>query len=141
MPQRIGRHIVKIAVVSEEGTTISQHFGRAPYFVVLTIEEGKIVNKETRQKTGHHTFAAHEHPELGRDERHGYDVGAEVRHASIAESISDCQVLLAGGMGWGAYESMQSYNIAPIITDVKDIGKAVQLYLAGKLPNLMEKLH
>ena len=131
---------MKIAAISEDGITISQHFGRAPLYVVLTVEEGKVVNKETRDKTGHHTFAAH-HPDLAPGEKHGYDAGSQVRHGSMAETISDCQVLLAGGMGWGAYEAMQSYNIKPVVTDVKSIDEAVQLYLDDKLPNLMERLH
>jgi len=131
---------MKIAAISDDEVTISQHFGRAPFYVVLTVEEGKIVNKETRAKTGHHTFAA-QHPNLAPGERHGYDAGSQVRHASMAETISDCQVLLAGGMGWGAYESLKSYNIEPVVTDVKDIGEAVKLYLDGKLSNLMERLH
>ena len=132
---------MKIAAISDDETTISQHFGRAPFYVVVTVEAGKIVSKETRAKTGHHTFAAHRPPDLAPSERHGYDAGSQVRHESMAETISDCQVLLAGGMGWGAYESMQSYDIKPIVTDVKSIDEAVQLYLDGKLTNLMERLH
>ncbi|MGB2799307.1 MAG: NifB/NifX family molybdenum-iron cluster-binding protein, partial [Dehalococcoidia bacterium] len=108
---------------------------------VVTVEEGRIVAKETRSKAGHQTFAAHEPPKLAPGERHGYDAGSEVRHGSMADTISDCQVLLLGGMGWGAYEAMKSYGIEPIATDVKDIDEAVKLYLAGKLPNLMERLH
>ena len=50
-------------------------------------------------------------------------------------------VHIAGGMGWGAYEAMLSYNIEPVVTDVKNIDEAVQLHQAGKLPNLMERLH
>lgn len=132
---------MKIAVISEDGTTISQHFGRAPLYVVVTVEDGKIVGKETRTKSGHHTFASHHPPNLAPGERHGFDAGAQVRHESMAETISDCQVLLAGGMGWGAYESLQSRNIKPIVTDVKSVDEAVQLYLDGKLTNLMERLH
>ena len=132
---------MKIAAISEDGITISQHFGRAPLYVVVTAENGKIVAKETRDKTGHHTFAAHQHPDVTPGERHGYDAGSQTRHASMAETISDCQVLISGGMGWGAYEAMQSYNIEPIVTDVKNIEEAVQLHLAGRLPNLMERLH
>ena len=131
---------MKIAVISEDGTTISQHFGRAPLFVVVGVEEGRVVDKETRAKTGHHTFAAH-HLELTPGERHGYDAGAQVRHQSMIEAISDCQVLIAGGKGWGAYESMRGYNIEPVVTDVRNIDEAVQLYLGGGLPNLMERLH
>ena len=132
---------MKIAAISDDGVTISQHFGRAPLYVVITVEGDKVVNKETRTKTGHHTFAAHQHPDLAPGERHGYDAGSQVRHGSMAEIISDCQVLLAGGMGWGAYESMQRFNIEPIATDVRSIDEAVQLYIDGKLTNLMERLH
>ena len=131
---------MKIAAISDDGITTSQHFGRAPLYVVVTVEDGKIVSKETRAKTGHHTFAAH-HPDLTPGERHGYDAGSQVRHASMMENISDCQTLIAGGMGWGAYESLKSRDIRAIVTDVGTIDEAVKLYLEDKLPNLMERLH
>jgi predicted Fe-Mo cluster-binding NifX family protein len=132
---------MKIAVISEDGATISQHFGRAPLYVVATVENGKITGKENRDKAGHHTFAGGEHPETAPGERHGYDAGAQSRHAQMAQSIDDCQVLIAGGMGWGAYDSLKSRGIEAIITDVNDIDDAVNRYLRGDLPNLMEKLH
>jgi predicted Fe-Mo cluster-binding NifX family protein len=49
---------MKIAVVTEDEVTISQHFGRAPYYMVYTVEGGKVTEKERRDKAGHHTFAA-----------------------------------------------------------------------------------
>jgi predicted Fe-Mo cluster-binding NifX family protein len=132
---------MKIAAISEDGITVSQHFGRAPLYVVVTVEDSKIVSKETRAKAGHHTFAANQHPDAAPGERHGYDAGAQVRHATMAQSIDDCQVLIAGGMGWGAYESMKSRGIETIVTDVNNIDEAVKLYVQGKLANLMERLH
>lgn len=132
---------MKIAAISEDGTTISQHFGRAPYYVVLTVEDDKVVKREKRDKAGHHTFAAGQHPETAPGERHGYDAGAQSRHAAMAQGIADCQVLIAGGMGWGAYENMKSRGIETVVTDVENIEKAVKLHLEGKLPNLMERLH
>lgn len=132
---------MKIAAISDDEVTISQHFGRAPFYVVVTVEGGKIMAKETRPKAGHHTFAAHQPPKLAPGEQHGYDAGSRARHESMAETIADCQALLAGGMGWGAYEAMKGYGIEPIITDVKNIDQAVGLYLDGRLPNLMERLH
>jgi predicted Fe-Mo cluster-binding NifX family protein len=59
----------------------------------------------------------------------------------MAQSIDDCQVLIAGGMGWGAYESLKSRGIETIVTDVENIDEAVRLYVEGDLPNLMERLH
>jgi predicted Fe-Mo cluster-binding NifX family protein len=132
---------MKIAVISEDGATISQHFGRAPLYVVVTVEDGKIVNKETRDKAGHHTFAGGQHPETAPGERHGYDAGAQSRHAQMAQNIGDCQVLIAGGMGWGAYDSFKSRGINTIVSDVQNIDEAVELFIDDKLPNLMERLH
>ncbi|HEY50438.1 MAG TPA: dinitrogenase iron-molybdenum cofactor biosynthesis protein [Dehalococcoidia bacterium] len=131
---------MKIAAISDDGVTISQHFGRAPLYVIATVEDDKVVHKENRPKSGHHTFAAH-HADTKPGERHGYDAGAQVRHANMVSAIADCQVLVAGGMGWGAYESLKDNNIEPIVTDVKDIDEAVKRYLDGKLDNLMERLH
>ena len=132
---------MKIAAASDDGFNISEHFGRAPYYVVLTVENGVIVDKEKRPKTGHHTFAAPEHPKLAPGERHGYDAGAQSRHADMANTISDCQILLAREMGWGDYEAMKKYSIEPIVTDVKNVYQAVFKYMKGKLPNLTERLH
>ena len=132
---------MKIATITEDGATVSQHFGRAPYYLVVTVDNGKVVSKEKRDKAGHHTFAAGQHPDTAPREWHGYDAGAQSRHATMAQSISDCQVLIAGGMGWGAYESLKSRGIETIVTDVENIEEAVRLYVDGKLPNLMERLH
>ena len=120
---------MKIAAITEDGITISQHFGRAPYYLVVTIEDGKIVSKEKRDKVGHHNFAGSEHSETAPGERHGYDAAAQSRHSMMAQSIADCQVLFAGGMGWGAYDSLKKAGIEVIVTDVENIDEAVKLYL------------
>lgn len=132
---------MKIAVVSEDGINVSQHFGRAPCYVVLTVEEDKIVDSETRPKAGHHTFAAQEHHSPARGERHGCDAGSQPKHQRMAETIADCEVLIAGGMGQGAHESLKGYGIRPIVTDVGDIREAVLRCAKGDLPDLMERLH
>jgi predicted Fe-Mo cluster-binding NifX family protein len=132
---------MKIVAISEDGVTISQHFGRAPLYVVVTVENGEIVSKENRSKVGHHSFSGHPHVEMAPGERHGYGIDSQSKHDQMAQSIDDCQVLLAGGMGWGAYDSMKSRGIETVVTDVTNIDEAVQLYVSGKLSNLMERLH
>jgi len=131
---------LKIAVITEDGTTISQHFGKALLYAVITVEDGKVLGKEKRDKTGHHTCDAH-HAELAPGERHGCDTDSQVRHDGMMATIADCQVLIAGGMGWGAYERLKSLNINPIVTDVGTVDEAIKLYLEDKLPNLMKRLH
>ena len=131
---------MKMAVITDEGKTISQHFGRAPYYLVLTIEEGKIINKEMREKLGHNQFSAagteeHHH------EQHGMDPASHDKHAQMAGSISDCEALICGGMGRGAYESMRLLNIKPIVTEIRDIEEAAQAFMDGKLVDRTELLH
>ena len=135
--------MIRIAAVSEDGVTISQHFGRAPIYVVVRVEDGRIVARETRDKLGHAQFAAEGHGEAAEpDPRgHGFDAVAQDRHARMVAAIADCQVLLARGMGAGAFASMQQAGIEPIVTDVEDIDAAVEAYVAGTLRNEVEKLH
>jgi predicted Fe-Mo cluster-binding NifX family protein len=135
--------MMKIAAVSEDGVTISQHFGRAPFYVVVTVEDGKIVSSEKRDKLGHNQFGGEheEHAHEADPRGHGFDPAAQDRHTSMLTAIADCEVLLARGMGSGAYESMKKANIRPIVTNVTNIDEAVQAYLAGSLKDHVEKLH
>jgi predicted Fe-Mo cluster-binding NifX family protein len=131
---------MKIAVITDDGKTISQHFGRAPYYMVMTIEAGKILNREMREKLGHNQFSGigteeHHH------EQHGMDPASHDKHAQMAGSISDCEVLICGGMGRGAYESMRLLKIKPVVTEISDIEEAVQAYMDGKLVDHTEMLH
>ena len=133
---------MKIAAITEDGSTISQHFGRAPKYLVLTIEDGTIVGRELRDKLGHSQF----HDEHGRDHHegqgwHGYGPAAEDRHTRMSEAIADCEAILCGGMGRGAYESMQQRNIRPVVTDILDIEEAAMAYATGRIVDHVDKLH
>lgn len=131
---------MKIAAITDDGTTISQHFGRASSYAVLTVENGQIVKRELRDKLGHQHFVGQE-AEHAAGQRHGYDPASQDKHARMAASIADCQVLLCRGMGWGAYEAMKAYNITPIVTDIISIEEAVQAYLDGTIVDHVERLH
>ena len=94
---------MKIAIVTDDGETICQHFGRATKYAVVEIEQGKILHKELRDKAGHHTFQNQEHDHY-HDHEHGRGMGAhsDDKHTQMVASITDCSVLLARGMGRGA---------------------------------------
>jgi len=131
---------MRIAAISDDGVTISQHFGYARYYVVETVEAGVVSGKETRPKAGHGTMQEH-HAHGMAGQPHGYDVGAQARHDQMVENIKDCQLVIAGGMGRGARDSLKAVGIDVVVTDVKDIDEAIKLYAEGKLPNLTERLH
>jgi predicted Fe-Mo cluster-binding NifX family protein len=132
---------MKIAAVSDDGVTISQHFGRAQYYIVLTVEDGKILSREKRDKMGHGQFGGEPHAEEHDPRGHGFDAASQSRHSQMLTAIADCKVLLARGMGAGAYQSMVAAGIRPVVTDVATIDDAVQAYLAGELKDHTEKLH
>jgi predicted Fe-Mo cluster-binding NifX family protein len=67
---------MKVATVTEDGVSISQHFGRAPYYMVVTVEDGKIVEREKRDKMGHRQFsqeAKHQHDDSHSHSHSGSD--------------------------------------------------------------------
>jgi predicted Fe-Mo cluster-binding NifX family protein len=132
---------VKIAAVSEDGVTISQHFGRAPFYIVLTMHEGQIIEREKRAKLGHKHFAGEPHEPETSDQPHGFSPSAQDRHIRMTAAITDCQVLQARGMGSGAYESLRQAGIRPIVTDIPLIEEAVQAYVEGRIIDQKERLH
>ena len=132
---------MKIAVITDDGKTISRHFGRALYYLVHTIEEGKVTAHEMRDKMGHTHFAEQHNEDGAHSETHGMDNQSHQKHVSMANTIADCEALICAGMGMGAYNSMRSLNIKPVITDLVNIDEAVQAYIDGKLVDHTELLH
>jgi predicted Fe-Mo cluster-binding NifX family protein len=132
---------MKIAAITDDGRTISQHFGRAPYYLVATVESGVIVNREMRDKLGHAHFANEPHEGDQPGQPHGFGPAAQNRHVQMAEAIADCQALLCGGMGAGAYQSMVQRGITPVVTEIASIDEAVMAYVEGKIVDRTDRLH
>jgi predicted Fe-Mo cluster-binding NifX family protein len=132
---------MKIAAITDDGQTISQHFGRAPYYLVATVENGAIVNRERRDKLGHAHFANEPHEGDQPGQPHGFGPVAQNRHVQMAEAIADCQALLCGGMGAGAYQSMAERGIKPVVTEIASIDEAVMAYVEGKIVDRTDWLH
>ena len=132
---------MKIAAITDDGKTISAHFGRAPYYLVCTVEDGKIAHSELRDKVGHRQFANQPHEEEADPRGHGFGAGSAARHSSMIAAITDCEALLVRGMGRGAYIALQEADIRPIVTDIESIEEAVQAYLRGDIVDHFERLH
>lgn len=146
---------MKIAFVTDNEQTISAHFGRAALYVVLTVEDGRVVGRDTREKQRHEHGAhhghghdqpimpeeshSHEHQHGGRmahsHEHSGHD------HAGMVAPLADVDVLIARGMGRPAYDAVREGGIEVILTDVASIDDAAQAYIDGTLENRSERLH
>lgn len=124
-------------MASDDGQTISQHFGRARGYVVLTLEGVHVERRESRGKLGHTDFGNQYH----HDHQHGIGLEEEDRHGMMFAPIRDCEVCVVGGMGVGAYENLRSLGIRPIATDMRSIDEAVQAFIEGRLENHAERIH
>src|SRR4030042_5039050 len=114
---------MKIAVVTDDGKTISQHFGRARYYIVYDVQGGVVKGSEMRSKTAHHSGEEpHQHGEGGHS-----GPEADAKHSSMLSNVFDCEALIARGMGWGAFEAIRAAGVKRVITDLEvaeDAGKA-----------------
>jgi predicted Fe-Mo cluster-binding NifX family protein len=137
-----GSNIMKIAIASINEQTISHHFGRAEKYVVFSVEDGQVTGRLTLAKPGHRQFDSqhsgkHQHDAKGS----GFGRHANSKHEQMFEPIKDCDVLLAGGMGRGAYLGLQKIGIKPIVTKITDIDSAVQAVLDDTIVNHISELH
>ena len=121
--------MLKLAFPTEDGTTLSAHFGRAPYFIVVTLDDPNEPKFEQRSKA-YHGDEAH-----GPQDHHNHD------HNGMFAPFSDCQVLIAGGMGQPAYQRAEAAGLKIILTGEKTIASALQLYRQGTLVSDLRRVH
>jgi predicted Fe-Mo cluster-binding NifX family protein len=133
---------MKVAIVTVDGKTVSQHFGRSPYYRIINIDGDKITDEGLRQRGTGHFARSSEHTEqhnhLDHQGRHGFGTDADAKHATMAQEIADCDVLVAGGMGTGAYQSFVRSGLKVYLTDKLYIDEVVNLLAQNKLENLAE---
>lgn len=117
---------MKVAVASEDGVSISHHFGRSRCFLVFDIQDGKVTERSVRDNT----FTAHARGEC--DETHHHD--QPHGHGAIVEALKDCQAVLCYGMGWRAAEDLKQKGIqAMLVPGEMSPEEAVGKYLRGDL--------
>ncbi|MGB5488390.1 MAG: NifB/NifX family molybdenum-iron cluster-binding protein [Lysobacterales bacterium] len=135
---------MKIAIVSDDEQTISQHFGRAEKYIVVSCEQENIIERKSLPKLGICHSSRRHHGGHGRnaDPRgSGFGHQSKASHMQMYENIEDCDILVSRGMGRGAYLDLQQLGIRPIITDIADIETAIQAVMDNTIVDHVEKLH
>ena len=135
---------MKIAIVSDDEQTISQHFGRAERYIVISYEQEKNIERKSLPKldfchSSHRHHGRHEHRSESRGRGFGHN--SKASHEQMFENIRDCDILVSRGMGRGAFLDLQRLGIRPIITDIADIDMAIQAVVDDSIINHIEKLH
>lgn len=125
---------MRIAIASADGVRIFDHFGRSPAFAIIDVESGQIARRTMR--TNDFTPHARRQPGEAHEQAH-----ATHSHATIAEALKDCQVVISRGMGRRAYDDLRAAGIEMIVTDEVEVDSAVRRYLAGTLRDRSDRLH
>jgi predicted Fe-Mo cluster-binding NifX family protein len=121
---------MKIAFPTDDGETISKHLGQAQYFQVITLEDEQVQSSERREK------ASHSHNDAAQDHEAGVHPGQQ-----MIETIRDCQVLIAGGMGQPMYNRAVSSGLQVFLTGVDRIDDALVAYQQGQLTSDLRRVH
>ncbi len=129
---------MKIAIVTDDGQSISAHFGRARAYAVLTVEDGVVVGRELRPKSAPHLDRLPGHDDA---ERSHDGPAADARHDGMIAPIEDCACLIARGMGQGAYDRITAAGIRAIVTDLVDPDEAALACAGDRIVNRMDRLH
>jgi predicted Fe-Mo cluster-binding NifX family protein len=112
--------VIRILVPTEgnEGmeAQVAQHFGRAPFFTVVKLQDNKVIDTETVPNTGEH-FGGQGHP-----------------HENILSLKPD--VIVAQGMGPGGLQSFRNSGIKVLQTNAGTIKDVVECFQKGELPEL-----
>jgi len=135
---------MKIAIVSDDEKTISRHFGRAKNYVVVSVENEKVITRKTLPKPDlcHSGSRRHGRQRQGSvHEAKGFGPHANDAHRHLFENIWDCDILVTRGMGQGAYLDLQQLGVKTIVTDITDIDAAIDAMLDDTIINHTELLH
>ena len=122
---------MKIAIPSDEGTYLCQHFGRTLGFTIFEVADGRIVNQEYRPNTftGHALGQHQEHQHHGAE----HEDHAQHSHGRIRNALNDCEVVIAGGMGRRLLDDLTDAGKRIYITTQLETRKAAEMFLADEL--------
>jgi predicted Fe-Mo cluster-binding NifX family protein len=118
----------KIAFPTDDGETISRHFGQALHFKVLTLSDGRLGPPDLRDKPNH---------------RHGDHAAPGVAHPGqqMVEAVSDCEVVISGGMGAPMLARLEAAGLKVYLTREESIAAAAQAFLNGTLQDDRRLVH
>jgi predicted Fe-Mo cluster-binding NifX family protein len=119
--------LMKIAVASNDGVSVSEHFGRTNRFVVFEVEDNTIVHEEHRNGIRLTDAMGICESQRGRNQ-------AALDYSAILAALDDCRVILCRGMGWRAASALVRGGLNPLVIKGEvSPREAVEQYMNGTL--------
>lgn len=109
----------RIAIPTNDKTTISEHFGRSKHFLIFELDGEQIKNRAERIN-----------PET--DHSH-HD------HSALVKILKDCSDVICLNLGMKIYHDLRTLGIKVHLTEERDIEKAVKLFAEGKISGIDER--
>ena len=109
----------RIAIATTDGISVCEHLARSTAFLILEIQDGAITSGTFRN-------------------RNADTCG---NHSTFVELLSGSDVVICGGIGQGAVDSLTANGIEPlVIAGTSSIDDAVNQFLAGSLETTDDRL-
>ena len=116
---------MRIALPTRDDQTISGHFGKMKAFIVVDVIDGIVTTRERRDMSGM--------PPCGSDH--------SAKPKFVVAKISDCDLLIAGGIGFAMRDLVTEATIEVVLTRERFIDEAIEKYTNGTLMNDIQLAH
>jgi predicted Fe-Mo cluster-binding NifX family protein len=138
---------VKIAIPTDDGKTVASHFGRAEYFMIVELQDGKEIARrlsENLHSRGHGHHGHHEHHEgYGHGwhhGNHGFGEGHHHGHEDVFASTGEIQAVIAVRIGPHMFEDLKERGIEIyLVRPGTDIDEAISKLASGELKRIQPK--
>jgi len=102
----------RVAIATADGVSVADHLARSTAFVIVELENQLVAGRSVRNRVSE----------------------ACGNHASFVDMVAGCGVVICGGIGTGAWNSLVASGIQPIVlAGAMSIDDALAGYLAGNL--------
>lgn len=117
---------MRIAIPTNDMTTVSAHFGRSKGFMVYDLNNTQVINFQ-------YIINTFTHHAKNKNKEHNH--GREHSHETIISALANCDTVITGGMGKRLYSDFEEKNVQVFITQEKNIHKALKLLTTNALDN------
>ena len=118
---------MKIAIATDDFTTVTGHIGRCNGFIIYEIEDGKISSRTQIENI----FTNHK---IGEHHRHGeHDHNHSQGHSGLAEGLVGCSTLICTAAGWRVVEDLKNNGINVIFTNDDNADSAALKFASNTL--------